>query len=147
MAGSAKCPDRSVLTAGDRLEPEELFRRSPYPCVREAKNISAGAKRAWLTLALHVDVGDNDYPTQRLICRKMGVGRERGRRFIQELVDFGLVEPLACGRRGKKRYAFKWHSLYEKQPPKRPVAREHSLKGRQGRDLQHIRTVIAEVGS
>ncbi len=147
MAGSAKCPDRSVLTAGDRLEPEELFERSPYPCVREAEGLSAGAKRAWLTLALHVDVGDNDYPTQRLICRKMNVGRVRGRRFIQELVDFGLVEPLSCGRRGKKRYAFKWHSLYEKQPPKRPVAREHSLKSRQGGDLQHIRTVIAEVGS
>ncbi len=114
--------------------------------MREAENISADAKRAWLTLALHVDAGDDDYPTQGKIFRKMGVGRDRGRRFIQELVDFGLVEPLLCGRRGKKRYAFKWHSLYEKQPPKRPVAREYSLKSRQGGNLQHIRRVIAEVG-
>ena len=137
----------AALARGDRLEPEDLFERSLYPCVREAEEISTGAKRAWLTLALHVDAGDDDYPTQGKIFRKMGVGRDRGRRFIQELVDFGLVEPLPCGRRGKKRYAFKWHSLYEKQPPKRPVAREHSLKSRQGGDLQHIRTVIAEVGS
>ncbi len=83
MADSAKSPDRSVLRPGDRLEPEELFQRSPYPCVREAENISAGAKRAWLTLALHVDVGDDDYPTQGKMFRKMGVGRDRGRRFIQ----------------------------------------------------------------
>ena len=146
MAGSAKCPDRSVLTAGDRLEPEDLFERSLYPCVRETENISPGAKRAWLTLALHLDVGDNDYPTQRALCCKMDVGRDRGRRFIEELVDFGLVESLPCGRRGKKRYVFKWYSLYEKRPPKRPVAREHSLKDRQGGDLQHISRVIAEVG-
>ncbi len=39
--------------------------------------------------------------------------------FIQELIDFGLVEPHSSGRGRKRRYAFKWHSIYERHQPQR----------------------------
>ena len=105
---------RKRFRAGEEFDPIKTFANSFPHSLRQATDLSEGAKWAWLALALNAGKHNNDYPTLLALSRKIGVGRQRGRRFIQELVDFGLVDARSCGRGRKRRYAFKWHSIYER---------------------------------
>ena len=108
---------RKRFRAGDEFDPIKTFANSfPYS-LRAASDLSEGAKWAWLVLALNARKSNSDYPTLPALSRKIGVGRQRGRRYIQELIDFGLVQARSSGRGRKRRYAFKWHSIYERRQP------------------------------
>ena len=65
-------------------------------CARvcEGEELSPGAKRAWL--ALHLDARDEDYPTQRTICRKMGVGPDYRLSPVSSDVSEPLGNALFC---------------------------------------------------
>ena len=89
---------RKRFRAGEEFDPIKTFANSFPHSLRQATDLSEGAKWAWLALALNAGKHNNDYPTLPALSRKIGVGRQRGRRFIQELVDFGLVDARSCGR-------------------------------------------------
>ncbi len=109
---------RKRFRAGEEFDPIKTFANSFPLSLRQASDLSEGAKWAWLALALNAGKSNSDYPTLPALSRKIGVGRRRARRYIQELIKFSLVEPRSCGRGRKRRYAFKWHSIYERhQPP------------------------------
>ena len=107
------------LRTGEEFDPTTTFADNFPLSLRLATDLSEGAKWAWLALALNARKSNTDYPTLPTLSRKIGVGRRRARRYIQELIDFGLVEPHSSGRGRKRRYAFKWHSIYERHQPLR----------------------------
>ena len=102
--------DRSAveLIPGDEFNPREVFVAVLMPrSIRNTEELSEGAKWAWLVLALSAGKKDKEYPVQRAICGQIGVGRARGLRFMQELVEFGLLTTKRCRGSRKLRYVFK----------------------------------------
>ena len=134
--------DRSAveLIPGDEFNPREVFEAVVMPTsIRNAEELSEGAKWAWLVLALSAGKKDREYPGQRAICGQIGVGRARGLRFMQELVDFGLLRTKRCRGSRKRRYVFRWHPIYASE---RDDAREKSREPSDVGELEHIGAVI-----
>ena len=66
------------------IDPTQTFTDSLLPLsIRYTSELSAGAKWAWLALALNAGKSNSDYPTLRDLSRQIGVGQRRARRYIQ----------------------------------------------------------------
>lgn len=77
------------------------------------EDISNGAKLLYGKLCQHSGKDGNCFPKLRTLAEELGCSQRTIGRYVKELKEYGLIEPIRVGKKCSNRYRFLKHEWME----------------------------------